>query len=225
MLDLIEFCATPRAQPVPYEVFLEFVQGLDRTIGGRRGGALGDQVKQCAAGARRRRARVSMRSLINLCAIQGISVGEFLAAPRETSGPMLFDTWGGLSYMPLPAPWQAQNIYVASRCLKDFLRVRPAYLPPISLLLRRLHVQLLATRDVAEEAYDFYEDAYSVQGDKPTQRKLRSAYLNAMNAMSAKKLHETGDLDHIVRKVADRAGVALAIAKHVVRSAAVVREV
>lgn len=225
VLELIEFCATPRDQPVSYNVFREFVQGLHRTIGGRRGGPLGQHVKQCAIDTRLRGKRVSTRSLINLCAVQGVSVGEFLAAPRETSGPMLFDAWSGLSYMPLPTPRQAQKIYAASRCLEDFLQVRPAYLPPISLLLGRLHVQLLAIRDVAEGAYDFYEDAYSVQGDRPTQRKFRSAYLNAMSVMSAKELRAPGDLDRIAENVADRAGVTLAIAKHAVHSAAVVREV
>lgn len=225
VLDLIEFCATPRVGPVPYDVFKEFVQGLHRTIGGRRGGSLGQQVKQCATGARLRGKRVSMRSLINLCAVQGVRIGEFLAAPRETSGPMLFDAWGGLSYMPLPTPRQAQKIYAASRCLKDFLRVRPTYLPPISLLLGRMHVQLLAIRDVAEEAYDFYEDAYSVQGDEPTQRKFRSAYLNAMSAISAEKLCTPNNFDRIVGNVVDRTGVVLAVAKHAVRSAIVVREV
>jgi len=120
---------------------------------------------------------------------------------------------------------QIRAVIRYARTLRDFLQVRPAYLPPISLLLRRLHVPLLAVRDVVEEACDFYEDAYSVQGDKTTQRRFRSAYLNAMNAMSAKKLHAPDTLEHIVRNVADHAGVALAIAKHAVRSTAVVQEV
>lgn len=127
--------------------------------------------------------------------------------------------------MPLPSPRQAQKIYAASRCLKDFLQVRPAYLPPMSLLLGRLNVQLLAIRDVAEEAYDFYEDAYSVQGGPLTQRKFRSAYLSAMSVMSARKVRAPDKLDRIVGNVADHAGVTRAVAKHAVRSAAVVREV
>lgn len=166
-----------------------------------------------------------MRSLINLCALQGVSVEEFLAAPRETSGPMLFDAWSGLSYMPLPSPRQAQKIYAASRCLRDFLQVRPAYLPPMSLLLGRLNVQLLAIRDVTEEAYDYYQDAHAIQGDAQTQKTFLAAYLSAMSVTSASAGGASGGLARVAERVAVRTGVPLAVATHAARSAAVVLSV
>ena len=217
VLDLVEFCATPRSDPVAHDVLREFVRGLHRTMGGRRGGALGQLMKLYDAGARLRQQRTSMRTLINLCAVQGISVGEFLAAPRETSGPLLFDTWGGLDYLPLPSPRQAQKIYVASRCLKEFLRLRPPYLPSLHMLLGGFKVQLLAIRDVAEEAYDTYVMAYSIQGDSSTQHALRAAYVSAMDSLFLRA--RGSSLDDLALGVARNAKVGIATAKRVALAA------
>ncbi|WP_267220372.1 hypothetical protein [Dyella silvae] len=165
-----------------------------------------------------------MRSLINLCAVQGVAVNEFLAAPRETSGSFLFERWGGLNYMPLPTPRQAQKIYVARQCLKEFLRLRPTYLPPISLFLRPFNVQLLAIRDVDDEAYDFYEAAHFIQGDSIIQKRLQAAFLSAKSLMSTEASGSLPALDWIAARVAGRAEVALALAEHATRSAALVRQ-
>ncbi|WP_414655882.1 TniQ family protein [Frateuria sp.] len=223
VLDLIEFCAESRTEPVPYDVLREFIQGLRRSAGSRRGDILAKQIKQFASCAKLRRRRVSLRSLINLCAIQGVSVSEFLAAPRATSSPLLFDRWGGLTYMPLPTARQAQKIYVASQCMKAYLRERPAYLPPISVFLSRFNVQLLAVRDVAEETYDFYLAAHSVHGDAATQRALRAAYLSATSILAARTQGEPLDAEVVAAMVMRRTEVGLSIARHAVKSAALVR--
>lgn len=122
--------------------------------------------------------------------------------------------------MPLPTARQAQKIYVASRCMRAFLLERPTYLPPISMLLRRFNVQLLALRDVADEAYDFYVAAHSVHGDVGTQKALRAAYLSAASLLTAKPQAEPLDTEIVAAKVATRAEVGLVIARHAVKSAA-----
>lgn len=224
VLELIEVCAIPRSAPVPHDVLREFVEGLHRRMGGRRGGALGHQMKLYAAGTRLRRQRTSMRSLINLCAVQGISVSELLAAPRETSGPLLFDSWGGLSYLPLPTPRQAQKIYVASRCLMDLLHVRRRqYLPPLFMLLGRFKVQLLAVRDVAPEAYDLYMAKQSAQGAPAIQKKLRIAYTASIEVLSESASEALPELASEAR-VMSKAKVSYRTAMRAVQSASLVSD-
>ena len=161
---------------------------------------------------------MAIRSLINLCAIQGVSVKELLAAPRETSGPLLFDKWAGLTYLPLPSARQAQKIYVAGKCLTDFLRQKPTYFPPMSVLLGGFGVQLLAIRDIAEDAYDSYEMRYSAQGDQVTQRLLRATYQSARSIINESG-SKSRELNRIVARAVGRAEVTSTMARRTVRSA------
>lgn len=205
-----------------HDVLRDFLQGLRRMVG-RRWGPLGQQVRLCAAKARLRQERTSIRHLINLCAVQGITVNELLAAPRETSGPLLFDTWSGLHYMPLPSPRQAQKIYVASRCLADFLRARRRqYLPPMHMLLGRFHLQLLAIRDVDPEAYDAYQEAHSTQTHSVTHKRQCAAYTAALEALSASPAHTWPNAIGTVARVATSASVSSRVAERAIQSAALV---
>lgn len=222
VIDLVEVSAGPHPEPLPYRVFQEFVAGLDKTLRRKGAGALGALIKFYACRARLRWRRVSIRSLLNLCAIQGVSVKELLAAPRAASGPLLFDKWAGLTYLPLPSARQAQKIYVAGKCLEDFLQRKPAYLPPMSLLLGGFGVQLLAIRDVVAEAYDFYEAKYLAQGDPVTQKRFRAAYLCAREVINGSSSGCSQDRSDVAARVADRAEVTLILARRAVRSASVV---
>jgi TniQ len=221
VLHLVAYCANEHPEPLPFRVLFEFLRGLHQNIRGRSARSLGNQIAQYERLARTQGQRVSLRSLINLCAIQGVDVIEFLGAPREASSPRLFDEWSGLRYLPLPHPNRAQRIYVARKCLLDFLARRPTYVPPIDLLLGGFRVQLLAIRDVAVHAYDFYEDRYSIQGSSLTKSLFRAAYLSAMSFVSELPLDTTGDLRRIFAKVAARAEVPALMAKRATQSALV----
>ncbi|HKT26562.1 hypothetical protein [Dyella sp.] len=120
-----------------------------------------------------------MRSLINLCALQGISMTQLLNAPDESSGPSLFEQYSGLRYLPLPSAFQAQRIYMATRLIEHFFEQSPAYYPPISQLLRPLNVQRLGVRDAVPELYDAYEARYQSQGNRDRLKKLSQAYMAA----------------------------------------------
>ena len=60
VLDVIEFCGDLRAEPVSYDVLGDFVQGIKRQAGGRRGDILARQIKQFASCAKLRRRRVDL---------------------------------------------------------------------------------------------------------------------------------------------------------------------
>lgn len=111
-------------------------------------------------------------------------MSEFLSAPDESSGPTLFDHWSGLAYLPLPSPHQAQRIYVATRLLNYMVGRKPAYVPPLELLLRPLNVAATMVRDADPDAYDGYEKLYFGQGGTAHLREMRRSYLAARHVLA-----------------------------------------
>lgn len=225
VMYLAKFCATPRDKPVPYSTYRDFVSGLRAVFRGRRFKSLRMLLRGYERAAMLRSQKVSIRSLINLCAIQGVSMRELLNAPREASAALRFDEWGGVDYLPLPTARQAQKIYVAQKHLLDFLTpLKPAYLPPMGLLLGGFGVQLLAIRDVATKAYDAYEVRYIRQGSSDKLKEARRAYLCARKIIGQTGFDEVPDVSRVAMKVARLAEVSLAVALHVAQSALRVRE-
>ena len=179
--ELVEYCATPREMPMGWHSYARFVRGL--RLNARASGVVQESMRLILRDmdrhAKRRSRRPSMRSLINLCALQGISMTQLLNAPDESSGPSLFEQYSGLRYLPLPSAFQAQRIYMATRLIEHFFEQRPAYYPPISQLLRPLNVQRLGVRDAVPELYDAYEARYQSQGNRDRLKKLSQAYMAA----------------------------------------------
>jgi len=126
----------------------------------------------------------TIRTLLNLCAVQGVEMSVFLNAPREASSPLLIDQWSGLHYLPIPSAAQAQRIYIAYRYLEDFTRANPRYLPPMKVLLGQLPVQKIALRDACTELYDSYEEKYLSQGTWIKKARLLRAFFCALRIMS-----------------------------------------
>jgi hypothetical protein len=87
---------TPRAEPMPYSAYQEFIYGLRLVLQGRRVKSLRLHIRGYERGARSTSQKVSIRSLINLCAVQGISMSEFLHAPCEASSALRVDDWAGM---------------------------------------------------------------------------------------------------------------------------------
>jgi len=184
VIQLVEYCATPRSAPMPWMDYVTFVSGVRSNA--RKNGALQGSMRQLLQSvdkrARRYSRRPSIRTLFNLCCLQGISVRELLNAPKEASSPLLLDHWASASYMPLPPIVQVQRIYMAVRYLEDFLGANPPYLPPIDLLLKPFKVENLAVRDASAGLFDQYESRYLAQGTSDHLAVLRKTFLCALHA-------------------------------------------
>lgn len=180
--QLVEFCATPRLSPLPWPMYAEFVGSL-RAAAQKAGGLTGEMrliLKDFTRSAWSQAYKPTIRTLVNLCAMQGISMQELLNAPLEVSSPNLFDQWAGLSYVPFPSALQAQRVYAATKCLDDFLSARPSYLPPIELVLRRFKVQFMAVRDAAFDLFEDYKRRQKGRFCGDSFKKLRRAYLYSL---------------------------------------------
>lgn len=186
IMQLIEFCATPRAAPASLSIYADFARGMHASAKsrGKKSVVMKDIIKGIERHARHNSRRPTLRSLLNVCALQGVSVQEFLSAPMETSGAMLFDQWPGMKYLPLPSAVHAQRIHAASRYLEDFLALDPPIFPPMNLLLRCFHIQLLALRDVADDIFSTYEERYLSQGSCIRRTRLHRSLLAVMRVFA-----------------------------------------
>ena len=186
IMELVEYCATPRAAPAPLSIYTDLAIGLriNAKRSGRKGTVMRLILRDIDRHARRNSRRPTLRSLLNVCALQGVSVQELLCAPRQVSGPMLFDQWPGLSYLPLPSAIHAQRIHAASRYLEDFLTLDPPFFPPMNILLLCFHIQLLALKDVAGDIFNAYEKCYLSQGSFSRRARLRSSFLLARRVLA-----------------------------------------
>lgn len=220
--QLVELCATPRGAPVPLSIYTDFAMGLriNAKNSGRRDTVMRLILRNIDRHARRNSRRPTLRSLLNMCALQGISVQELLCAPREVSGPMLIEQWPGMSYLPLPSAIQAQAIYAAARYLEDFLAECPPFIPPINVLLRRFRVQILAVRDVAADTYDAYEKRFLAQGGAVHRARLKRAFLYAQRLLARGHSHIEVDPG----EVADATAVTLLEAGAVLKSACLMQK-
>lgn len=225
VVQLVEFCATPREAPAPLSIYTDFATGLriNAKNSGRRDAVMRLLLRNIDRHARRNSRRPTLRSLLNVCSLQGISVQELLFAPRQVSGPMLFEQWPCMTYLPLPSAVQAQRIYAASKYLKDFLALEPPFLPPMKLLLRCFHIQLRALRDVASDTFDFYERRYLDQGGAIRLARLRRAFVCAQRTLV--KSGKKGDLNFVseVKKIARLVDVTRGEAAIVLRTAKIMR--
>lgn len=197
VLELVEYCATPRKEPLAWSAYAKFVQ--DVRLGARNHGKtpkqLGDQIRRLERLVQSRSRKPTVRSLINLCALQGVSMTELLNAPLESSGPRLIRDWKGFRCLPMPSAVRARRIYAAVRVLEAFVQSSPPYFPPVAVLLKKLSVPTLGVLDAAPKIASIYEMSYRSQGDRMRLKSLRTGYFVAINALEAKgmALREAAD--------------------------------
>lgn len=226
VLQLVEFCATPRSAPVPLSIYADFAMGLRMNAKrlGRRDTVMRLILRDIDRHARRNSRRPTLRSLLNVCALQGISVQELLCAPKEASGPMLFDQWPGMSYLPLPSAAHAQRIHAASRYLEDFLAFDPPFLPPLNILLHCFHIQLLALKDVAADIFNSYEERYLSQGSRTRRTRLRNSFRCAWKVLGHPVRKGLPDFNQQTKSVARLSGVGPEDAAMVLKTAKMMQD-
>lgn len=223
VLELVEFCATPRTQPMPWSDYVTFASGVRSNArhGERLKRSLRLLLHSVDQKARWLTSRPSIRTLINLCSLQGCSMSELLNAPREASGPLLLDFWSDLDRMPLPRAIQAQSVYVAVRCLEEVISASLEYLPPLDLLLSPFNIRDTAVRDAFSGPYDRYEASYIAQESPSQLASLRRAYLFAVCTREAAT---ESDRVEIITEIADISGVDLSVAARILSVSSVVRK-
>lgn len=184
--SLIKLCGTPGQQPIPEDSPLLFCEMLARQADahGRAPVAFRRFIYATDRNARKFSRKPSIRALVNLCAMQGISVCDALLRPTEAAAKPLLDLWTGFHAIPVPQRLSRAHVNDAAWCL-HFLMVKleGGYLPPMECVFRPLRVLRAVARDVAPDIYELYEDSYQRQGTKTELLYARMKFDHAMAKM------------------------------------------
>jgi hypothetical protein len=130
-----------------------------------------------------------------------------------------------MTYLPLPSAVHAQRIFAASRYLQDFIALHPPFFPPLNILLRGFHIQLLALRDVAAEIVDAYDERYLDQGTVFRRSLLRGAFLCALRVLDRSSGSPiAANFEMLTKRVVRQVDVCLEDAAMLLRGAELMRK-
>ena len=165
--QLLELCARPGQAAVAGEAFTILCDGLRMQASAHSTFPIAYRrlIHSSARSVKSKTSRPSLRTLINLCALQGVSVCDALLRPEEAASRPLLDLWSGFHAMPVPPRVSRRWVDVATTCLFELLQLlEKRYLPPMEAVLRPLKVLRAVVRDVDPDIYELYAHAYKAQG-------------------------------------------------------------
>lgn len=185
--ELVKFCAEPSQEVIATSAYETFVQGLMFIRLGKS--SLPWPVKSAIerVKADRKRTRVSARTLINLCGLQGVSVVEMLRDPVAASSKPLLDLWGGYRCLDLVDRPYSAKMRTLDEFLNEIIRnCRATYLPPLQFMLSELGINAGTARKFSK-TYAIYMDAYKRQGRMPNSEQVfKTAFDAAQSGLDEK---------------------------------------
>lgn len=220
--ELIELCATPSQQQVPFERYETFVRTLCEISMERP--HLPATLRAAVARMRSNavRGRVTLRTLVNLCALQGITLPEMLLDPQAAASRPLIDLWGDYKALEFPNGRHGSKIQAYRQYVDDMLRrCKGRYLPPMTHVLRRMKLNRDLAREMCVEFYEAYEGKYQSQGAYSSRVHADRAFGHAIRILEEDFLNPFSPYDarKLARRVAALAKVQLAIAEGAARAA------
>lgn len=166
LASIIELCATPAQQQIPFANYVAFVNELVAAHPGKRTypNALKAEIYRVRKNLMR--GRTTIRSIVNLCALQAISASELLLSPKAAASVPLLDLWLSYSTLNLPAGKHAERLAHCAQCLEDILEASQEghYLPQMKLPLRRFRLNRRLLREMHLDVYEAYHARHEQQG-------------------------------------------------------------
>lgn len=207
LAELIQLCATPGQASIPFSAYEAFVRGLVDEGRHER-----DQPATVRAAVSRVqsnavRGRVTLRTLVNLCALQGISITDMLLDPGAAASRPLIDLWAGYRSLEFPNGNHAAKMAAYRQCVEEIMkRCEGLYLPSMKVIMRRMNLNRDLARELCVDSYEAYEEAYQRQGPYSMRVHLDRAFLYAMEPFEAPGFNPFGPCD--IRKAARRLAAA-----------------
>jgi hypothetical protein len=226
--QLVELCATPGRDPLPSTTFETFARATMRSASSKpslpagASGALARLVRlnlprglQKGSGV-----RVRLHTLINACALQGISVQELLLNPEESGALSFLERWGEYRPIELPSGSDEKGVLVLAACLEALLESKKKlYLPHPRSAMREINVTRRAVSAVSPDIYDRYMSSYRRQGPSGELRRAEQTFVRALNCIKVIRPNPFGpsDVKKARRLVARTLGIPVEDAWQMVR--------
>ena len=222
LAELVELCATPGQEQIPFERYDAFVRGLFEVSQAQP--HLPATLRAAVARMRSNavRGRVTLRTLVNLCALQGTSIPNMLLDPRNAASRPLIDLWAGYKALEFPNGRHSSKIQAYRQYINDMLRkCGKRYLPPMAVALRKMKLNRDLAREMCVECYEAYEAAYQRQGAYSSRVHADRAFGHAVHMLEMENGNPfaPSDVRKVARRIAAVAKVPLATANAVTRSA------
>lgn len=185
--DLVRMCATPGQEQILPEAWRMLIGALHKTVLSTAGvqRSLVRDVEILRGSARK--SRPTLRTMLNIAALQGQSLSQILGDPSAANSAPLLDIWRHYKYLPLPRMMGPDKPQRAALCLSETLTQQSGgYLPPMgTAFFKRFNVLGTVVVEAYPELTAQYEAAYEAQGSKRWRFHLRDAYRVATRHIQA----------------------------------------
>jgi hypothetical protein len=190
LCQLVELCSTVGQESFPEETYPTYIKELLAQAMGYENlpVSLQSTVRlQSGNGSIR---KPSLRAMLRMCALQGVSVCDMLWAPREAASVPLIDLWNDHAAPSLRDELRNEKPGIAQDLLVSLLRrCRACYLPPMDVVLSELGISRALVRDANVELYERYEARYREQAGTVAKIRLADAFQIALRDVADIPLH------------------------------------
>lgn len=166
--------------------------------------------------------RVTLRTLVNLSALQGITIPQILLDPLAAASRPLIDLWSGYQAPELPSGRHGAKFMAFRQCIREILsNCGERYVPPMKFVLRSMKIDKDLARELCVDIHEDYEAAYQRQGGYQSRLHRDRAFVIALRMIrqSNQSRFAPCDARKVARRAAKAARVSLADAEAATRSA------
>lgn len=185
VMDLVELCATPGTRALPASTFETYLSGVVDSAQKQP-----TRPALLAAIVRLGSRQPTIRTLVNLCALQGVHVTDALLNPSFAGSKPLFASWCRWEGLPLGMGPHESKVVAVCGCLEQILaQCGDGYLPPMDLVLRRGAMNRSVLRELAPELYEKYVAKYEAQGTYTVRLGLQRALIKWIEILESREAH------------------------------------
>lgn len=163
VLDFVSMCADPDIRPIPYARVNELLRYVanDQTFRPRHFATFSRRLRlEC-------RGRLTLVTLVNLCALLGMRPRDLLLAPVEAFSPRLFEDWSEFIELPLRYSKRAVEMKRAARVLERLSSNCRQPLLPLQSVLAEFDLLDGLLGDAFSPAIAAYTKAFKAQSQPP----------------------------------------------------------
>ena len=224
--EVIEFCSAPDARQVSPDVYRAYLNGLALQQVGNNSipASVKYMTKEQRANNFKGR-KTSLRSMVNMCSLQAVSVVEMLHDPQAAASKCLLNLWGNYGELPMTSGAHTRKAFAFHVTARVLLReCRGKYLPPAELFLRAINLNEDLARELHPSIYAKYQEAYFAQGTQTQLIHRRRALTAALQVISRCSSHLRGfGISNLANEVSRESAVTRADALVALTSAIALR--